>query len=165
MSDDKTAETKIDWSPDERLEALGYPLDRVPAPAALYRPLVIEDGLAYLSGALPLDGPGNLVAIGKVPTVVSLADATKAAALCAANLLRVLRQEIGSLDKVARVVRLAGYVNSELDFSDQHLIMNGASQLMVDVFGDAGAHARSTIGVAQLPLGAAVEVDAVVKLR
>lgn len=152
---------------EKKLEALGYPLDRVPAAGALYRPLVIDGKTGYLSGAVPFDGPGNLVKefLGKVPSEVDVATATRAAALCAANLLRVLRAELGSLDRVERILRLAGYVNSDVTFSDQHLVMNGASQLMIDVLGEAGWHARSAIGTAQLPLNSAVEVDIIVKLK
>jgi len=152
---------------EKKLQDLGYPLDRVPGAAALYRPLVVDGTTGYLSGALPFDGPGNLpkAFLGKVPTQVDVETAARAAALCAANLLRVLRAELGSLDRVERVLRLGGYVNSEPDFSSQHLVMNGASQLLMDVLGEAGRHARSAIGTAQLPLNASVEVDLIVKLK
>lgn len=151
-------------SPDETLANLGYPLDRVPKPAAVYRPVSIAGNLAYVSGAIPLDGD-KLVYVGKVPTDLSLQDAQKAAALCAANLLRMLRSEFGSLDRVSRIVRLTGYVNAQPDFTDQHLVINGASQLLLDVFGqDRGLAARSAVGAAQLPLGAAVETELIVEL-
>jgi enamine deaminase RidA (YjgF/YER057c/UK114 family) len=149
---------------DAKLEQLGYPLGEVPKPAASYLPVVISGGLAYLSGAVPFERGNELAFQGSVPSQVSLAEATRAAALCAANSLRVLAGELGSLDRIERVLRLAGYVNSDADFTEQHLVMNGASELLVQVLGDAGKHARSAVGVAQLPLGATVEVDMIVKL-
>src|SRR5687768_14282436 len=150
---------------DEKLESLGYPLDRVPKPGAIYKPVVIGGTTIYVSGCVPFDGHGNLASKGKVPSQVPLPDAQKAAALCAANVLRLVRQELGSLDRVERVLRVTGYVNSDPDFTDQHLVINGASQLLVDVFGEQGWHARSAVGMAQLPLGASVEVEAILKLK
>jgi enamine deaminase RidA (YjgF/YER057c/UK114 family) len=104
------------------------------------------------------------VSVGKVPSQVSLTDATKAAALCAANVLRAVQQHLGSLDRVERVVRITGYVNSDPDFTDQHLVINGASQLVRDVFGEMGRHARTALGMAQLPLGSSTEVEMIFKL-
>jgi len=112
-------------TPDEKLEALGYPLDRVPGPGAIYKPVVVDGNTIYVSGAVPVDGD-KLMSKGKVPTEVSVADAQEAAALCAANNLRVVRQEIGSLEKIERVLRITGYVNSEPDFTDPHIVVNGA---------------------------------------
>ena len=153
-------------SREDQLVALGYPLDRIPAPAALYRPLVICGTTAYVSGCLPYDGPGRLMSKGKLGRDVTLEEGRQGAALCAANILRLLRTELGSLDRVERILRIAGYVNSTEEFSDQHLVINGASELLVQVLGeDAGMHARTALGAAQLPLGASVEVDAVVELR
>lgn len=153
-------------SREDQLVALGYPLDRIPAPAALYQPLVVARGIAYVSGCLPFDGPGQLMGKGKLGREVSVEDGRYAAALCAANILRVLVNELGTLDRVARMVRIAGYVHSTEDFSDQHLVLNGASELLVRVLGvTAGTHARTAMGVAQLPLGASVEVDAIVELH
>jgi len=105
------------------------------------------------------------VSIGKVPSVISLEDAKKAAALSAANILRLIRQETGSLDRISRILKLVGFVNSDANFTDQSQVINGASQLMIDVLGEAGWHARSAVGVAQLPLGASVEVEAIVQLK
>ena len=151
---------------DEKLESLGYPLDRVPKPGAIYKPVVIDGTTVYVSGCVPFDGHGNLVSKGKVPSQVSLTEAQKAAALCAANVLRLVRQEIGYLERVERMLRVTGYVNSDPDFTDQHLVINGASQLFVDVFGpDLGLHARSAVGMAQLPLGSSVEVEAILRLK
>jgi len=152
-------------TPDQKLESLGYPLDRRLSPGAIYKPVVIDGTTAYVSGCVPFDGDKNLVSKGKVPSQVTLEDAKKAAALCAANILRLVRQELGSLDRVDRVLRVTGYVNSDPTFTEQHLVINGASQLFVDVFGENGMHARSAVGTAALPLGASVEVEAILKLR
>ena len=150
---------------DQKLESLGYPLDRLPLPGAIYKPVVIDGTTVYVSGCLPMNGGRELTSKGKVPSQISLEDAKKAAALCAANILRLVRKEVGSLDRVERVLRLTGYVNTDADFTDHHLVVNGASQLFVDVFGDAGMHARSAVGMAQLPLGTSVEVEAILKLK
>lgn len=147
-----------------KLEALGFPLDRLPTPAASYQPLVIDGTTGYLSGAIPFDGGQGLAFSGSVPSLLSVPDAQRAAALCAANLLRVLAHELGSLERVERVLRVGGYVNSDPGFTQQHLVINGASELLVAVFGDQGRHARSAMGVAGLPLGASVEVDMIVRL-
>lgn len=152
-------------SPDQKLQSLGYPLDRKLSPGAIYKPVVIDGAIAYVSGCVPFDGDKNLVSQGKVRSQVSVEEARKAAALCAANVLRLIRQEVGSLERIERMLKVVGFVNSDPDFIEQHLVINGASQLFVDVFGDAGWHARSAIGVAQLPLGASVEVEAVMKLK
>ena len=152
-------------TPDERLESLGYSLSKTLSRGAIYQPVVIDGTTAYISGCVPFDGDKNLVSKGKVPSQVSREDAMKAAALCAANVLRLIRQEVGSLDRVERILKITGFVNSDPDFTEQHLVINGASQLLLDVFGEAGWHARSAIGMASLPLGASVEVEAIVKLK
>jgi enamine deaminase RidA (YjgF/YER057c/UK114 family) len=150
---------------ERKLESLGYALSKTLSAGAIYRPVVVDGTTIYVSGCVPFDGDKNLASKGKVPSQVSLDDARKAAALCAANVLRLVRQELGSLDRVERVLRVTGYVNSDPDFTDQHLVINGASQLFLDVLGDAGWHARSAVGMAQLPLGASVEVEAILKAR
>jgi enamine deaminase RidA (YjgF/YER057c/UK114 family) len=150
---------------ERKLESLGYSLSKTLSAGAIYRPVVVDGTTVYVSGCVPFDGDKNLASKGKVPSQVPLEDARKAAALCAANVLRLVRQELGSLDRVERVLRVTGYVNSDADFTEQHLVINGASQLFVDVFGDAGWHARSAVGMAQLPLGASVEVEAILKAR
>jgi enamine deaminase RidA (YjgF/YER057c/UK114 family) len=151
-------------SRDDLLEQMGYPLKRTTPEGKLVEALVIDGNTIYASGQVPFDGD-RLAYQGKVPSQVSLVDATAAAALCAANVLRAVRKAIGSLDHVERVVRLTGYVNSDSDFTEQHLVINGASQLVCDVFGDAGRHARTALGLAQLPLGAAVEVEMILRWR
>jgi len=152
-------------TPDQKLESLGYPLDRVPSPGALYQPVVIDGTTVYVSGCVPMDGERSLASKGKVPSQISLEEAKKAAALCAANILRLVRKDLGSLERIERVLRVTGYVNTDPTFTDQHLVINGASQLFVDVFGPAGMHARTAIGMAQLPLGSSVEVEAILKLK
>lgn len=152
-------------TPEERLEALGYPLDRVPKPGPILKMVVVDEGLAYVSGAIPINGK-YIAWKGRVPDEVSAEEATRAAALCAANNLRMLAEEIGTLQRVQRIVRLTGYVYSRHDFTDQHLILNGASQLLLDVFGpEAGLPARTALGVAALPLRASVETEMVVRIK
>ena len=150
-------------TPDARLAALGYALDDVPGPGAIYKPVVVAGNLAFVSGAVPLAG-GVLQFKGKVPTDVSLEQAQRAARLCAANNLRMVRQALGSLKPVARVVRLTGYVNTASHFTDQHLVINGASELLRAVLGEAGVGARTAVGMAQLPLDSAVETDLILEL-
>lgn len=147
---------------DAKLAELGYPLERATPEGSLVDPLVIDGDTIYASGQVPFDGE-RLTCQGKVPTQVSVEEATRAAALCAANVLRAVRRAVGTLDQVERVVRITGYVNSDADFTEQHLVINGASQLVRDVFGEAGRHARTALGMAQLPLGAAVEVEIILK--
>ncbi len=149
---------------DTKLESLGYPLDRHSPEGSLVDVVAFDGNTIYASGQVPFDGD-QLLYKGKVPSQVNMLDATQAARLCAANVLRAVRNAIGSLDQIDRVVRITGYVNSDSDFTDQHLIINGASELVLDVFGDAGRHARTALGMAQLPLGAAVEVEMILKRK
>lgn len=149
---------------EQKLEALGYPMSDIPQPGGIYRPVVVHGTTVYVSGAVPVRG-GELTSRGKVPSEVSLEEAQEAAALCAANNLRVVCQEVGSLDRIQRVVRVTGYVNSDPDFTDPHLVINGASQVLLEVFGDDGLCARSAVGMAQLPLGASVEVEMILALK
>jgi enamine deaminase RidA (YjgF/YER057c/UK114 family) len=148
---------------DERLEQLGYPLDRLNPEGRIFDTVRIDGSTIYVSGHVPMDGD-KLVSKGKVPSQVTVAEATKAAALCAANNLRSVRRALGSLDRVSHVVRITGYVNSDPEFIEQHLVMHGASNLVREVFGDAGRHARSALGMAQLPLGSSVEVEMILSL-
>ena len=150
---------------DEKLEALGYPLDRIPGVGAIYVPVVVDGTTVYTSGSVPYDG-ATLVGKGKVPSVVSVEDAQRHAALCAANILRNVRKHVGSLDRIERVLRTVGYVNSEPDFTNQHIVINGASELLIAVLGqDAGVGVRTAIGMAGLPVGSSVEVDIIFKLK
>lgn len=151
-------------SAESRLAALGYPLYDIPAPGAIYKPVTVSGRIAYVSGAVPIAG-GVLKFAGKVPTDVSVEHAKEAAALCAANNLRMALQHLGSLDKISRVLRLTGYVNATPTFEDAHLVINGASELLRHVFGDAGIGARSAVGMAQLPLGSSVETELILEVR
>ncbi len=144
---------------EKKLQELGIALVQPRAPMANYVPFVRTGNLLHVSGQLCLDGEGKLVAKGQLGGGVSIEDGQKAARACAINLLAQVKAALGDLDKVARVVRLGGFVNSAPDFADGPKVMNGASDLMVAAFGDKGKHARSTVGVAALPADAAVEVE------
>ena len=147
-----------------KLESLGYPINDVPAPGGLYKPVTMTGTIAYVSGAVPV-ARGRLQYAGKVPSDLDLSSAQQAAELCAANNLRMAYQALGTLDHIVRVLRLTGFVNSEPDFTDQHLVINGASQLLKEVFGGLGIGARSAIGTSQLPLGSAVETELILEIK
>ncbi len=144
---------------EQKLASLGITLPTPATPMANYVPFVRSGNLLMLSGQLCFGADGKLVAKGQLGGAVSLEDGQKAARACAINLLAQLKVALGDLDKVGRVLRLGGFINSAPGFTDGAKVMNGASDLMVDVFGDKGRHARSTIGVAALPADAAVEVE------
>ena len=148
---------------DARLAALGLTLPQPAAPVAAYVPVVVAGGLAQVSGQLPFVG-GKLVT-GRLGEDVSLDAGIEAAQACGVMILAQLKAALGSLDRVERVVKLGAFINSTGDFTDQPKVANGASELMAAVFGDNGRHARSAVGVPALPLGAAVEVDAIVAVR
>src|ERR1700719_2080733 len=143
---------------EKKLSELGIVLAPPAAPVANYVPCVRTGNLLMVSGQICLDD-GKLVAKGQLGAGVSVEDGQKAARACAINLLAQVKAAVGDLDKVARVVRLGGFINSDPAFVDGPKVMNGASDLMVEVFADKGRHARSTVGVAALPLDAAVEVE------
>lgn len=145
---------------EAKLAELGVTLPTPAAPVANYVPFVRAGSLLVVSGQICLGADGKLVAKGKLGDNVSIEDGQKAARACAINLLAQVKAALGDLDKVVRVVRLGGFVNSAPTFVDGPKVLNGASDLMVEVFGDKGRHARSTIGVAALPADAAVEVEA-----
>ena len=149
---------------EKKLEELGFPIDRTTPEGALVDPISIDGLTVYASGQVTFDGD-KLVSKGKVPSEVSADEATKMASLCAANVLRAVRRHVGSLDRIDRVLRITGYVNSDPGFTDQHLVINGASRLVRDVFGEEGRHARTALGMAQLPLGASVEVEMILRLK
>ncbi|MBM3529634.1 MAG: RidA family protein [Alphaproteobacteria bacterium] len=144
---------------DKKLAELGIVLPTPAAPVANYVPFVRSGNLLIVSGQLCFDADGKLVAKGQLGAGVSIDDGAKAARACAVNLIAHLKSALGDLDKVTRVVRLGGFINSAPGFGDGPKVMNGASDLMVAVFGDKGRHARTTIGVSALPLDAAVEVE------
>lgn len=147
---------------EARLAELGISLPQAAAPVASYVPVVVHGGLAHVSGQLPFVD-GQLVT-GRLGEDVSVEQGQDAARACGLMILAQLKAALGSLDKVAQVIKLGGFVNSAPAFTDQPKVVNGASDLMVAVFGDAGKHARAAVGVPSLPLGAAVEVDAIIAL-
>ena len=147
----------------ERLAGLGLTLPAVAAPVASYVPAVRSGNLVWSSGQLPFVD-GKLAATGKVGAEVDAARAQELARVCALNALAAVAAEIGDLDRVRRVVKVVGYVASGPAFFGQPGVVNGASDLLGQVFGDAGRHARSAVGVAALPLDAPVEVEVVVEV-
>jgi enamine deaminase RidA (YjgF/YER057c/UK114 family) len=144
---------------EDKLRELGVTLKSAPAPVANYVPFVRTGNMLVVSGQLCFDGDGKLAATGKLGGGVSIESGQKAARACAINLLAQVKAALGDLDRVVRVVRLGGFINSASDFLDGPKVMNGASDLMVAAFGDKGRHARTTVGVAVLPADAAVEVE------
>jgi len=144
---------------EKKLQELGITLKEAPAPIANYVPFVRTGNLLTVSGQLCFGGDGKLVAKGQLGAGVDVEDGQKAARACAVNLLAQVKAAVGDLDKVVRVVRLGGFINSAAGFVDGPKVMNGASDVMVAAFGDKGKHARSTVGVAALPADAAVEVE------
>ncbi|ODT98038.1 MAG: hypothetical protein ABS79_06550 [Planctomycetes bacterium SCN 63-9] len=150
---------------EKALETLGYPMDRGPKEGPVIDLISVVGDVVYASGQVPFDA-GTLTSKGKVPSEVSVEEATKAAALCAANVLRAVSVKLGSLDRIERAVRMTGYVNADPDFTDCHLVINGATDLVKKVLGDeAGRHARTALGLAQLPLGTSVEVEMIFQLK
>ena len=148
---------------DAKLAELGLSLPEPAAPVAAYVPVVVAGGLAHVSGQLPfLDG---VLVKGRLGEDVNAGEGYEAARACGLMILAQLSAALGSLGRVERVVKLGAFVSSTADFTDQPKVANGASELMAAVFGDAGKHARSAVGVPVLPLGAAVEVDAIVAVR
>lgn len=148
---------------EQRLADLGLTLPQPSAPVASYVPAVEAGGLLYISGQLPfLDGA---LMTGRLGEDRNVEFGQQAAKMCGLMLIAQMQAALGSLDRVARIVKLGAFVSSSADFADQPKVANGASDLMVAVFGDAGKHARSAVGVPVLPLGAAVEIDAIVAIR
>lgn len=144
---------------DKKLSDLGITLPTPAAPVANYVAFVRSGNLLTVSGQLCFGPDGKLTAAGQLGGSISMEDGQKAARACAINLIAQVKAAIGDLDKVARVVRLGGFINSAPGYTDGPKVMNGASDLMVEVFGDKGRHARSTVGVSALPANAAVEVE------
>ncbi|NRD08590.1 RidA family protein [Rathayibacter agropyri] len=145
----------------ERLAELGVELPAVAVPAGAYVPAVVNGSLVYTAGQIPFVD-GALPLVGKVGAEVTAEAAKDLARVCALNALAAVAEVIGSLDRVTRIVKLTGFVASASGFTGQPGVINGASELLADVFGEAGRHARSAVGVAELPLGAPVEVELIV---
>ena len=147
----------------DNLARLGIVLPTPAAPAAAYLPFVRSGKLLFTAGQLPF-ADGKLAATGLVGRDLDVAAAKNAARHCAINILAQVNAATGDLETVARVVKLTAFVASTPDFTEQHLVANGASELIAEVFGERGKHARSAVGVASLPLNAAVEIEAIVEL-
>lgn len=148
----------------EKLNELGIKLPAAPEPKGLYKPLVIVGNLAYTSGHLPVTPEGHLIT-GRLGDDLDQEAGYKAAQLAALGILATLRKELGSLDRVSRVVKLLGAVNSTDRFDQQPAVINGASQLLADVFGcESGVGARSALGTNSLPLGVPVEIEAIFEI-
>jgi enamine deaminase RidA (YjgF/YER057c/UK114 family) len=148
----------------KKLLELGWTLPAAPKPIAAYLPALRTGNLLFVSGLLPMRD-GKLLATGKVPSAVSLEAAQKAAAQCAVNGLAVVLAELGDWEKLVRVVRIGVFVQSDDDFHDQAKVANGASELLQQIFGETGRHARATIGTNALPLNAAVEMEFIFEIR
>ncbi|WP_374291818.1 RidA family protein [Paenirhodobacter enshiensis] len=142
-----------------RLEELGIALPAAPTPAANYVPYVLSGGMLYVSGQISQDEAGLIT--GKLGAELDTAEGARAARRCGLSLLAQAQAALGDLDRVARVVKLVGFVNSVPGYTDQPKVVNGCSDLMVEVFGDAGRHARSAVSAGSLPLGVAVEIEAI----
>src|SRR3954452_19410601 len=147
-----------------RLAALGIKLPKAAAPVAAYVPAVEAGGLLYISGQLPFREDGSLI-VGQLGSDYDVSHGQEAAERCAVMLLAQMKKALGSLDRVARIVKLGAFVCSDPHFTEQPKVANGASELMEKVFGETGRHARSAVGVPVLPLGAAVEIDAVIAVK
>lgn len=149
---------------EARLSELGFTLPEVAKPVAAYLPAITTGNYVYTSGQLPLIN-GELTVVGKVGAEVSAEEAAQQAQVCALNALAAIKSEIGNLDRIKRIVKVVGFVSSDPAFTGQPVVINGASEFLGQVLGDAGLHARSAVGVASLPLNAAVEVEVIAEFE
>jgi enamine deaminase RidA (YjgF/YER057c/UK114 family) len=147
----------------EKIADLGLTLPQVPTPIAAYVNCVRSGNLLFLSGGLPIDGDKKV--IGKVPTDVSVEEAYEGARIAILNRLAVIQDEIGSLDRVKQIVTINGFVSSAPDFYGHPQVINGASELLVQIFGEKGKHSRTALGVTSLPLNVAVEINMIVEIE
>lgn len=148
---------------EEKLAKLGIILPTPPKPAGSYIPVVKTGSLLFVSGQIPIKD-GKVAFQGRVPDTVSIGDAQEAAKVCIINALAQIKSNIGSLDKVSKIVRVSGFVNSSQNFYEQPKIINAASDLLFDIFGESGKHSRIAIGVASLPMNSAVEIDIIAEI-
>lgn len=149
---------------ESRLQSLGISLPEAAAPAANYVPCMPAGELLFVSGQLPI-GPNGLTHTGKLGAGISVAEGQKAARQCAINILAQARAALdGDLERIRQIVRITGFVASEPEFVEQHLVVNGASDFLVDILGERGRHARAAVGMACLPRDASVEVDAIIRI-
>ncbi|MEE2933907.1 MAG: RidA family protein [Pseudomonadota bacterium] len=149
---------------EQRLSQLGIKLPNTAVPAGSYVPYVLEKNLLWISGQVPFWN-GKVKYRGKVSSEVSIDDAVMAARLCGLNILAQIKTALGNLNRVEQVIKLSGFVNSSSDFTDHPIVINGASDLIVDVFGELGRHTRVATGASSLPLNSTTEVDALVRVR
>lgn len=149
---------------EKKMIALGLELPETPKPVAAYVPAIKAGDFVYTSGQIPLV-KGELNFKGKLGKDITLEQGKEAAKICALNALSAAKSVLGNLDHIEQVVKVVGFVNSAIDFVDQPAVINGASELLKEIFGDNGAHARSAVGVAELPFGAAVEVEMIFKIK
>ena len=147
---------------EDRLRELSIELPTPPSPAGSYIPVVTTGNLAFVSGQIPMK-EGKVIFEGKIPEQQSLESARDAAKICIINGLAQLKANLGSLDKITKFVRISGFVNSNPEFTEQPKVINAASDLLVEIFGDMAKHSRIAVGVASLPLNSTVEIDMVVE--
>lgn len=148
---------------EEKLDALGVKLPNPPTPAGSYVPAIRTGNLLFISGQIPMED-GKVIFTGKVSDD-NLETAQKSARMCAINILAQIKRELGGLDKVSKIIRLSGFVNSVPEFSQQPKVINPASDLFFEIFGENGKHSRIAVGVSCLPLNSMTEIDAIVEFR
>ena len=148
---------------EEKIKSIGIKLPNPPSPAGSYIPVVKSGNLLYVSGQIPMED-GKVAFTGKVSDT-NIETAQKSARICAINILAQLKKELGDLEKISRIVRLSGFVNSGPEFTQQPKVINAASDLFYEIFGECGKHSRIAVGVSSLPLNSMTEIDAIVEIR
>ncbi len=148
---------------DEKINLLGISIPVPPKPAGSYLPVVISNNIAYVSGQIPVKD-GKVIFQGKVNDQ-NLEDAKQSAKLCAINILAQLKRELGTLDRNSKIIKISGFVNSDSDFFQQPNVINAASDLFFEIFGEKGQHARIAVGVSSLPLNSMTEIDAIIEVE
>ena len=148
---------------DEKIDLLGISIPVPPKPAGSYLPVVISNNIAYVSGQIPMKD-GKVIFQGKVNDQ-NLEEAKQSAKLCAINILAQLKRELGTLDRISKIIKISGFVNSDSDFFQQPNVINAASDMFFEIFGEKGQHARIAVGVSSLPLNSMTEIDAIVEIE
>ena len=148
---------------EEKLKSLNIVLPTPPKPAGAYIPVVISDQTVYVSGQIPIED-GKVAYTGKVPIEQSLEQAQAAARVCTINALAQLKDELGTLDRISKIIKVSGFVNSTPEFTEHPKVINAASDLLYDIFGKDGQHSRIAVGVSSLPLDSTVEIDMIVEI-
>ena len=148
---------------DEKIKSLGINLPIPPSPAGSYIPVVRSGNLLYVSGQIPMED-GKVTFTGKVSDI-NIETAQKSARICAINILAQLKEELGDLEKISKIVRISGFVNSVPEFTQQPKVINAASDLFYEIFGECGKHSRIAVGVSSLPLNSMTEIDAIVEMK